>query len=247
MKAKNIFYLILLCLTSTVLLCSCGKGGNAGALTWKLKGGTLTISGQGKMLDYDNCNNGSAIGESGFTNIRMCNAAPWRELSAEITSVIIEEGVQNIGNNAFATLNNLQFVVIPSSITTIGEGAFIDCISLKNITIPNNVGFIGSSAFRNCTNLTDIVFINRNVFVDCTSLTNVVFGEGDTKIEGSAFADTPFGEQFYKQIEQWQQVDIQKKMEQRGLEEEKLQIIVDAIKSAKKLEYRYRIIKASKN
>ena len=41
-------------------------------------------------------------------------------------------------------------VIIPDGIEEIGEFAFYDCASLKEINLPENLTTIGSEAFRNC-------------------------------------------------------------------------------------------------
>ena len=177
MKTRNILYTALLSITLTGLFCSCGQGGKTGALTWKLKDGTLTISGQGAMPNYGNIvyKNGESHLEDGCDEV-----IPWWTLSSEITSVVIENGVQNIGNKAFSNLYNLRFVSIPASVTNIGKNAFSGCSSLNNITIPNSIISIDKFAFSNCSNLTD-----------------VVIGE-NTKIGSFAFLNSPFGKQYEK-------------------------------------------------
>lgn len=63
-------------------------------LTWNLDSeGKLTISGNGKMEDYD--------GE---------NSAPWAQLVDEIKTVVIEEGVTYLGAKAFSGCVNLSVV-----------------------------------------------------------------------------------------------------------------------------------------
>jgi len=110
--------------------------GTTGDCTWTLEGTTLTISGRGKM------------GDCGFTT-------PW---GTSITNVVIEEGVENIGQYAFSGCNSLENINIPNSVENIGEGAFFLCDSLKKINIPSAVKNIGSSSFYGC-NLLEQVYI----------------------------------------------------------------------------------------
>ena len=150
---------------------TCGEN-----LTWELnlETGTLTISGTGKMADYSNNN-------------------PWYS-NDNIKSVIIEDGITSIGNDAFYKCENLTFVSIPGSVTSIGHGAFSYCIGLSGIDIPDSVVSIGGGAFSNCNNLESITIpgnirtINNNLFYDCDSLVEIIIPDTVLSIGESAFA-----------------------------------------------------------
>ncbi len=60
--------------------------------------------------------------------------------------------------NQFAGAEYLTTVILNEGITSIGENAFSGCIYLENITIPNSVTSIGASACSNCTSLQSINF-----------------------------------------------------------------------------------------
>lgn len=72
----------------------------------------------------------------------------------KLTSMTIPNGVTEIGNRAFYSVDNLQTINIPNSVVTIGYDAFYRCTSLKNINLPNNLVKIGSRAFEGCITLT---------------------------------------------------------------------------------------------
>ena len=133
-----------------------GECGAEGAnVTWTLDSdGLLTISGTGKMYDYS------------------WNEAPWE--NSDVISVVISEGVTNIGDYAFDYCTGLTSITIPSGVTSIGESAFRSCDSLTSITIPDSVTSIGERAF-----------------FYCTGLTSITIPEGVTSIDGSAFSDVP--------------------------------------------------------
>ena len=94
-------------------------------VAWSLdrETGVLTISGSGAMEDYILSRGGS-------------EPAPWSAYASEITSVVIEDGVTAIGENAFAGCENLASVTIPDSVTSIGENAFSGT-ALTELTVPN--------------------------------------------------------------------------------------------------------------
>ena len=117
-------------------------------LTWAITQGpthefdVLTISGTGTMND----------------------SKPWKGSAGNIKSIVIEEGVKNIGKNAFDGFNNVtQPITIPASVTRIEEWAFRSIASAKNnpgISIATASGSqleeIGKQAFRNANASIDL-------------------------------------------------------------------------------------------
>ncbi len=86
-----------------------------------------------------------------------------------------------------------ETVVIPDGITEIGPWAFKDCTSLINITIPDSVNTIQYSAFSGCTGLSGIVLpdsiteIDYWTFSGCSSLASAVLPKGLKKIGVGSF------------------------------------------------------------
>ena len=182
---KSILYMILFGILTSALLCSCNavKVNKTGPLTWELKDSVLTISGQGPMPNYNHISGG-----------------PWCNLvdgsRDNISSIIIKEGVTNIGNNAFAYyFDNVIYVSIPGSVTNIGENAFAGCKSIISVIIPDGVINIDKSAFENCSKLISIdipdsvINIGDNAFKDCKSLITVSIGKNVKFIGYDAFQE----------------------------------------------------------
>ena len=98
----------------------CGGEGDRTNLEWKLDSeGTLTISGEGKMADYDYI---------WVTDNQYVTTAPWGEYSESIKKLVIENGVTTIGDYAFYGCQNLSGdIVIPASVEEIGYNVFINC------------------------------------------------------------------------------------------------------------------------
>ena len=125
-----------------------------------------------------------------LTNIG--GVAAFQECS-NLTSVIIANGVTNIGQQAFAYCGKLTSVSIPESVTTIGNCAFCNCNSLTSITIPNSVTDIGNGTFQYCSGLTSITLPNsitntgEATFYHCSNLTTVTIPESVTTIGAGAF------------------------------------------------------------
>ncbi len=64
-----------------------------------------------------------------------------------VKTVILPEGVTQIGTGAFACAENLRVVSLPFSLEKIGNKAFFACVSLEEISIAAKVTYIGESAF----------------------------------------------------------------------------------------------------
>lgn len=159
----------------TVASGECGEN-----LTWTLDSdGTLVISGNGDMEQYDVSQKGGGA------------VAPWRDV--EIGRVVIEEGVTSIGSYAFFK-SNLTSVSIPSSVKSIGAHAFLDCESLRSVSIAEGVERIEESAFNMCVSLEEIELpeslaeIGTAAFGYCGALKGIVIPRGVTRIETAVFA-----------------------------------------------------------
>ena len=121
---------------------TCGEN-----LTWTLVDGVLTISGTGEMDDYDAWRPWNDYAEEPITNVN---------------SIIVEEGVTSIGEEAFSSCTNLEQVTLSSTVKSIGYFAFYDCPMLKSITIPAGVESIANCAFSDCSSLTEIIVDENN-------------------------------------------------------------------------------------
>ena len=155
-----------------------GKGACGDNVTWRLSAdGTLTISGQGRINDYDNED----------------NPMPWEICRQYIKSVVIKSGVSGIGDYAFFYCDAMTSVTIPNTVTEIGDAVFCFCDALTSVTIPDSVTAIGNYAFQDCTGLTGVTIpksvakIEMAVFQRCTSLTSVTIPGSVTSIGGIAF------------------------------------------------------------
>lgn len=86
--------------------------------------------------------------------------APGAFWESKIESLVLNEGVESIGLQAFAKSQKLTSVTFPSSLKRIGEHAFEDCSALTEINLSKvNLEEIGSSAFRDyaCSKLKEII------------------------------------------------------------------------------------------
>jgi len=111
---------------------------------------------------------------------------------ANITSVILPQGLNKIGENAFIYQVNLASVVIPNTVTEIGREAFRQCYKLKSIDIPDSVTTLGNQVFlqsgiEKFTLGKGITVIPNDLFNSCKLQSAIVIPEGVTEIGENAF------------------------------------------------------------
>ena len=68
---------------------------------------------------------------------------------SNVTSIILPETIEIIGNNAFQ-MASITEINLPTGVTTIGGFAFMACYKLTAIVLPNNVSIVGDEPFMDC-------------------------------------------------------------------------------------------------
>ena len=171
-------------LSTTVESGYCGdRNVNEGKdVIWKLSlGGVLTISGNGAM-------------ETNVYNSHwgFFEESPWSD--SDFSSVVIKEGVTNVGVRAFGECEGLKSVELPKSCTIVGDSAFYGCVALDSIVIPEGVTEIGEGTFYGCVSLKSVILpqtlekIGANAFKACLELATITIPEGVTEISAETFA-----------------------------------------------------------
>lgn len=146
------------------------------SLRYTLENGVLTISGNGALPDWDGSD------------------TLWYGGRGAVFSLIIEEGVTQIGDRAFEGHMSLASVKLPESLKTIGDNAFYRCAALKSVDIPDGVTSIGSRAFATCGSLESITLpsgitsISDYMVSSCKRLSAIDIPDGVTSIGEGAFA-----------------------------------------------------------
>ena len=162
-----------------------GKCGDSAA--WKLDAeGTLTISGTGRMYDYE------------WPADRGGTTPPWlaNKYRDSIRALHVEQGITYIGRCAFDSCGNLSDVTLPTSLRIIGQCAFNDCTALRSIQLPEGLTTIMEDAF-NAAGLVSITFpstlgeLRDGAFMNCEKLQSLRLPEGLTTIGDWAFYCNP--------------------------------------------------------
>ena len=161
---------VILCLVLSLNIISTqaetysGNCGTGVTYTMDTDTGVLTISGTGAMQDYP-----------------ILADVPWFSYKSDVKTVVIEDGITSIGEQAFGYCENLTEITIPDGVTSIDQFAFEHCSSLKKIEIPDGVTSIGWAMLGNCESLTEVTIpssvtnIDDHAFNDCNALTDVYF------------------------------------------------------------------------
>ena len=171
-------------------------------MEWVLDGdtGTLTVAGKGAIPSY------------------RYNYAPWYNYKDSVKSIVISEGITEVGERAFYwcvnctslslpstltaireygfnNLRNLEYVTLPENLRIMEFCAFSECVALKEIVIPDSVTTCGTSVFSNCYGLKKAVIGNGlkvipdSMFFADKNLREVTLPDGLTEIGDTAFAD----------------------------------------------------------
>lgn len=105
--------------------------------TFNKDSGELVLSGSGSTYDYD--------------PIAFSEYASWYSQRNLIKSIVIEEGVTQIGAYTFCELPNVESITFPNSMRTLLGSSFSDCPLIKNISLGNKITSISASTFAGTT------------------------------------------------------------------------------------------------
>ena len=100
-------------------------------------------------------------------------------VAPKFEEVILPEGLQSIGDNAFSQNYNLKRIAFPSTLKTIGSSCFSSCNQLTTISLPTSLLNIPENAFSGCSSLTEVKIpstitrIGDYAFRDCPKLNDV--------------------------------------------------------------------------
>ena len=189
----------------------CGVEGD-NMITWELNRdlGLLTISGYGRMADFDDP-----------------SEAPWYSYSKSIVHLIVEDGITHVSQEGFAFMPYLESAEIAETVTSIGDNAFqgaplckviptgwtgdIDAnllsnglltvgfyafaeTQLENITLPTTLERVGAAAFAYNDELLQVTCLSttppisdKAVFFECGRLWSI--SVPDDQVEAYNTAD----------------------------------------------------------
>lgn len=138
-------------------------------------------------LSHDNDNKGWDFDDS-----------PWSLIIDDIKTIVIEEGVINIGLEAFLGAKSLEEIIIKGIGINIRSAAFAYCKNLKRVFFEhpdagNAYVKLEEGTFSDCVNLESINLpkngeLENNVFYNCKSLGKVRIPQGTRLIDDYTFS-----------------------------------------------------------
>lgn len=107
--------------------------------------GVMRVSGTGEMTGYDE--------ETRFHT-------PWREDRARITSVIVEDGITNVGYNAFFECFKIQSIELAKTVKTVGGFAFDEVSVVSSVTMYDSTVWADQENFNGYSRAPNNIKIN---------------------------------------------------------------------------------------
>lgn len=110
-----------------------------------------------------------------------------------IETLHLPESLEEIGDNAFNSIQDLTSLVIPDSVDTLGASVFNACGKLKHLSLSTKLTNIPNNCFSACGNLESLIipngvtYIGENAFSNCKSLSSLHLPETLTYIGTKAF------------------------------------------------------------
>lgn len=175
--------------------------GTTGSCVWSFDSetGTLTISGEGDMADYQDPSD-----------------TPWYYLKSFITKVVASDGVRTIGERAFFSFDSIKNVELGDdveiiklfafgyctsfeevkfgdSLEIIGVEAFVECHTLDDVNLPDSLITLDSFAFQGCSGMkklslgNSLITIGSHAFSYCSNLTSISLPDSVKTVDWGAF------------------------------------------------------------
>ena len=111
-----------------------------------------------------------------------------------LRSVVLPEGLLQIGGNVFNQCTHLQSIRIPDSVQEIYDQAFYNCTMLAEIQLPKSLMSINREAFSGCRSIMELDLpelvssIRGRAFENCEKLQRITIPDGVFEIEYNTFA-----------------------------------------------------------
>ena len=150
----------------------------------------------GDLFDYCKSQEGNGLAVTGFHgqnnamlifqnkagNQPVLEVADDSFAESETREVIITDGIERIGNRAFAGCADLHQVILPGTIKELGDQSFAQCEKLTSLMLPESLERIGSEAFKGTGLKTiaipkNVYWLGDGVFSECEKLDGVTIPE----------------------------------------------------------------------
>ena len=149
-------------------------------ISWNLNEGELTLSGSGE-ISWDN-----------VSFLHIYQRDNWNFVRNHTHTLIVEEGIVNIGRDLFERFGQLKSVSLPNSLKYIGERAFQRTKALQSLDLPESLERIKEGAFSGSGLIRiripgAVRSIEKEAFRDCEQLETVQLYDGVENLYAEAF------------------------------------------------------------
>ncbi len=97
------------------------------------------------------------VGNGATSKYTSSKTAPWFESRLSIEKVVIEEGIDTLGDQLFRKCTNLKEIELPESLRIISNNCFLSCAGLQHIEFSNKLTEIKRYAFAG-TNIQNVTY-----------------------------------------------------------------------------------------
>lgn len=139
--------------------------------------GVLTISGSGKMTDFEDCSD-----------------QPWVNRRSQIKKAVIESGVTHLGSYSFMYCSKMTDIELSEGLISMGRDVFWDT-SIPEMKLPNSLEYIGFDTYG-CASIKHLEIPGTTklygyTFMSCDNMFHVTLGNGIEYIPYCMFIDCP--------------------------------------------------------
>lgn len=121
---------------------------------------------------------------------------PFTFFKSEVENIVLPSNTRIVGEGAFAA-TSIKSIVIPEGVSQLGDYTFYGCANLKEISLPSSLEKIGKGAFSGCTALakadlsaSTITDIPENAFAGDANLATILLPRNIESVGREAFSHT---------------------------------------------------------
>ena len=147
----------------------------------------VTIFRTGGLIDMLLAEFLKKIDFSNSKNLKTLDALSFEEVPY-LESIILPDGLEEIGEKCFFYCVKLSSIRIPDSVKAVGKECFSGCDSLREVTLSNELTILDSEVFRGCIGLEAIDIPDRvttlgeRVFEGCSGLKTIKFSTSSSTL-----------------------------------------------------------------
>ena len=129
----------------------------------------------------------------GCTNLGMSSIPAGDEGYYLMGEILLCEGIETIGIQAFHSCSGLYSITLPNSLKELGTRAFYKCTGLQELKIGTGLKEIPEYTFYDCASLMEVSIpgnvksIGKYAFRGCISMQKITLAEGVERVEDYAF------------------------------------------------------------